>query len=146
MDPEALRLALDTLPTSPGVYVFKADDGSVLYVGKARSLRSRVRSYFQPNTGDVRFFIARLERELGSLETFVTANEKEAALLENQLIKAERPATTSSSATTRNTSRCASIRRRAGLASRSCASPVATAPTTSGPTIRRPPRGRRSGS
>ncbi|MFO0694166.1 MAG: excinuclease ABC subunit UvrC [Polyangiales bacterium] len=91
MDPEALRLALDTLPTSPGVYVFKADDGSVLYVGKARSLRSRVRSYFQPNTGDVRFFIARLERELGSLETFVTANEKEAALLENQLIKAERP-------------------------------------------------------
>src|SRR5690242_20700413 len=91
MTPEALEEALATLPASPGVYVFKDDAGKVLYVVKAASLRSRVRSYFQPSTSDVRFFIARLERELGALETFVTKNEKEAALLENQLIKSEKP-------------------------------------------------------
>lgn len=91
MTPEALEDALATLPASPGVYVFKDAAGKVLYVGKAASLRSRVRSYFQPSTSDVRFFIARLERELGALETFVTKNEKEAALLENQLIKSEKP-------------------------------------------------------
>ena len=83
--------ALATLPPSPGVYVFKDRKGAVLYVGTARSLRSRVRSYFQPSTGDVRAFIARLEAELAGIETFVTQNEKEAALLENQLIKREQP-------------------------------------------------------
>ncbi len=91
MTPEALEDALATLPASPGVYVFKDGAGRVLYVGKARSLRSRVRSYFQPSTSDVRFFIARLEKELGGIETFVTQSEKEAALLENQLIKSEKP-------------------------------------------------------
>jgi len=91
MTPEALENALATLPASPGVYVFKDDAGHVLYVGKARSLRSRVRSYFQESSSDVRFFISRLERELGRIETFVTESEKEAALLENQLIKAEKP-------------------------------------------------------
>lgn len=91
MTPAALEDALATLPASPGVYVFRDDAGKVLYVGKARSLRSRVRSYFQKSTSDVRFFIARLERELGRIETFVTQNEKEAALLENQLIKSEKP-------------------------------------------------------
>ena len=82
---------LETLPTQPGVYVFYGQKRVVLYVGKARSLRSRVRSYFQPGTSDGRAFIARLHDELIDLETFVTGTEKEAALLENQLIKAHQP-------------------------------------------------------
>ncbi len=86
-----LRDKLDTLPAKPGVYVFRGEDGAVLYVGKASSLRSRVRSYFLPSTSDMRSFVARLESELGDIETFVTANEKEAALLENELIKEHQP-------------------------------------------------------
>ena len=87
----SIQEKLDTLPPSPGVYVFRDASGGVLYVGKARSLRARVRSYFQPGTSDVRAFIARLETELEDIETYVTATEKEAALLENQLIKREQP-------------------------------------------------------
>ena len=60
-------------------------------MGKARDLRSRVRSYFQPGTSDVRAFVARLDAELVDLETFVTGNEKEAALLEQQLVKTHKP-------------------------------------------------------
>ena len=89
---DAVRQKLETLPPQPGVYVFRGRDGDeVLYVGKASSLRSRVRSYFQPSTSDARAFVARLERELSDIETFVTANEKEAALLENELIKQHQP-------------------------------------------------------
>ncbi len=73
------------------MYVFHGTDGKVLYVGKARSLRSRVRSYFQPGSSDVRAFVSRLERELADIETFVTHTDKEAALLENQLIKSHQP-------------------------------------------------------
>jgi len=86
-----LRDKLETLPAKPGVYVFRDDAHAVLYVGKASSLRSRVRSYFQPGSSDMRSFVARLESELGDIETFVTANEKEAALLENELIKEHQP-------------------------------------------------------
>ena len=88
---ETIRAKLETLPPSPGVYLFRGHEGAVLYVGKARSLRSRVRSYFQPGSSDVRAFIARLEHELGDIETFVAGTEKEAALLENQLIKEHQP-------------------------------------------------------
>jgi excinuclease ABC subunit C len=90
MSPE-LEHKLDNLPSSPGVYVFKGKDGQVLYVGKARSLKSRVRSYFQEGRSDTRFFISRLSRELGDIETVVVGSEKEAALLENTLIKEHRP-------------------------------------------------------
>ncbi len=88
---DAIEAKLETLPAAPGVYVFKGARESVLYVGKASSLRSRVRSYFQPGTSDVRAFIIRLETELEDIETFVTSSEKEAALLENQLIKEHQP-------------------------------------------------------
>ncbi len=88
---ETVRTKLDTLPTSPGVYVFRDAKKRVLYVGKASNLRNRVRSYFQPGSSDVRAFVARLEKELDDIETFVTRTDKEAALLENQLIKADRP-------------------------------------------------------
>ena len=88
---EAAQRKLDNLPHSPGVYVFRGAHGKVLYVGKARSLRSRVRSYFQPGSSDLRAFVSRLERELTDIETFVTHTDKEAALLENQLIKSHQP-------------------------------------------------------
>jgi excinuclease ABC subunit C len=82
---------LDALPRAPGVYVFKTEHGELLYVGKAASLKSRVRSYFQASTGDQRYFVERLEREIGDIETFVTESEKEAALLEDSLIKQHKP-------------------------------------------------------
>jgi excinuclease ABC subunit C len=88
---DLVQRKLETLPPQPGVYVFYGKQRVVLYVGKARSLRSRVRSYFQPGTSDARAFVARLDQELIDLETFVTGSEKEAALLENQLIKAHQP-------------------------------------------------------
>ena len=88
---DAAQRKLDKLPASPGVYVFHGSGGQILYVGKARSLRNRVRSYFQPGSSDLRAFVSRLERELTDIETFVTHTDKEAALLENQLIKSHQP-------------------------------------------------------
>jgi excinuclease ABC subunit C len=83
------KLAL--LPGQPGCYLFKDKQGGVLYVGKAKSLRSRVRSYFQDGGSDVRAFIPFLRRHVHDLETIVTATEKEAAVLENSLIKERKP-------------------------------------------------------
>lgn len=82
---------LDELPTRPGCYIFRGGDGAVLYVGKAKSLRSRVRSYFQEGTGDDRFFVPFLRRVVFDIETVVTATAKEAAILENSLIKQYQP-------------------------------------------------------
>jgi excinuclease ABC subunit C len=87
----AWKHKLDSLPMTPGVYVFTDRAGGYLYVGKAASLRNRVRSYFQAGTSDQRYFIERLQGELGDIETFVTTSEKEAALLENSLIKEHQP-------------------------------------------------------
>jgi excinuclease ABC subunit C len=78
------------LPESPGVYLFKDAGGAVLYVGKARNLRSRVRSYFlesrwiDTKTGS-------LAREIADLETIVVGNEREALALEHNLIKEYQP-------------------------------------------------------
>lgn len=91
MLPEVVTQKLESLPAQPGVYLFKDKKGVVVYVGKAKSLRSRVRSYFQPGTSDLRFFIPFLERTLGDLETIVTLTEKEAQILENSLIKQHQP-------------------------------------------------------
>lgn len=91
MEEPAWRQKLNVLPATPGVYVFKDKQGACLYVGKATSLRNRVRSYFQAGTSDQRYFIERLQAELGDIETFVTQSEKEAALLENSLIKEQQP-------------------------------------------------------
>ena len=57
MSNELLLQKLESLPVSPGCYLFKDKAGAVLYVGKAKSLRSRVRSYFQESSSDVRAFI-----------------------------------------------------------------------------------------
>ena len=78
------------LPETPGVYLFKDAGGAVLYVGKARNLRSRVRSYFLES----RWMDAKtgsLAREIAELETIVVDNEREALALEHNLIKQYRP-------------------------------------------------------
>jgi excinuclease ABC subunit C len=78
------------LPESPGVYLFKDAAGTVLYVGKAASLRSRVRSYFLESSW-VNAKTGSLAREIADLETIVVDNEHEALALENNLIKKYRP-------------------------------------------------------
>lgn len=88
--PGWLEEKLGKLPTTPGVYIFKDKKGEVIYVGKAVNLRSRVRSYFTRGT-DERAFIPLLDRLLGDFETVVVNNEKEALLLENELIKKHQP-------------------------------------------------------
>jgi len=80
---------VDHLPTEPGVYLFKSASGSVLYVGKAQSLKSRVRQYV--SGGDGRIRIPALVDRAASVEVLVTGNVKEALLLENELIKQHRP-------------------------------------------------------
>lgn len=89
--PAVVTEKLEALPVSPGVYLFKDKKGTVVYVGKAKSLRARVRSYFQEGNSDNRYFIPILQRTLGDLDTIVTGSEKEAAILENNLIKEHRP-------------------------------------------------------
>jgi excinuclease ABC subunit C len=89
--PEIVNDKLEGLPPSPGVYLFKDRKGAVVYVGKAKSLRSRVRSYFQAGSSDSRYFIPILQRTIGDIETVITGSEKEAAILENNLIKEHRP-------------------------------------------------------
>jgi excinuclease ABC subunit C len=89
--PEKLRELVRKLPLDPGVYLMKDKKGRVVYVGKARSLRARVRSYFAKSSSDTRAFVALLGRLLGDIETVVVRSEKEALLLENNLIKQHRP-------------------------------------------------------
>jgi len=78
-----------TLPRKPGVYRMIAGDGEVLYVGKARSLRSRVAAYTQPTRLDTR--LVRMVSGTRTMEFSVTGSEAEALLLENNLIKRFKP-------------------------------------------------------
>jgi excinuclease ABC subunit C len=79
-----------SLPESPGVYLFKDAAGKVVYVGKARSLRNRVRSYFLESRW-VDAKTVSLAREIADLETILVENEREALALENNLIKQYKP-------------------------------------------------------
>jgi excinuclease ABC subunit C len=88
---DELEARLKALPAEPGCYLLRDKQGELLYVGKAKSLRARVRSYFQDGSSDTRAFIPFMLREVENLETIVTATEKEAAILENNLIKEQRP-------------------------------------------------------
>ena len=81
---------LEQLPTRPGVYLFKDADGRILYVGKARVLRDRVRSYFQASR-PLEFHKARMVGEIADLDLVVTDSEMEALALENNLIKRHKP-------------------------------------------------------
>jgi excinuclease ABC subunit C len=80
---------LARLPTRPGVYLLKDRHGKVIYVGKAKNLRGRVRSYFRG--GDERVQVRFLVERVVDFETLVTANDKEALILENNLIKQYKP-------------------------------------------------------
>lgn len=87
---ETLKQKLDQLPRRPGVYQHKDEEGRVLYVGKAKNLRSRVRSYFQksrPRDGRLQVMIRKIE----DVEVIVTDTEAEALILENNLIKQLKP-------------------------------------------------------
>ncbi len=85
----ALLAKVEALPTTPGVYQLKSARGAVLYVGKAQSLRARVRQYFAG--GDGRHQIPALMDRVADVDVLVTANVKEALLLENELIKRHKP-------------------------------------------------------
>jgi excinuclease ABC subunit C len=88
--PEALTAKLKNLPTSPGVYQFKDKDERVIYVGKAKNLRSRVQSYFRnlaEHNGKTRLLV----RRITDLELILTGTEVEALILENNLIKQFKP-------------------------------------------------------
>ena len=81
---------LSRLPDQPGVYLMKGEGGGILYVGKAKSLKKRVRSYFQKGQSHppkTRILV----RKIRDIQTIVTAGEVEALVLENNLIKRHRP-------------------------------------------------------
>src|SRR5207248_213293 len=81
---------LRSLPAKPGVYLFRDEGGDVLYIGKAKTLRSRVRSYFQKTT-DGRAQIGQLVGRVTDIEVIVTGSEVEALHLEQNLVKRHRP-------------------------------------------------------
>lgn len=87
---EQVTAILENLPDTPGVYIHKDVDGRVLYVGKAKVLRSRVRSYFQPSA-DHTPRIAAMVRQVRDIALFQTNTEAEALILEANLIKKHRP-------------------------------------------------------
>ncbi len=86
-----LLLKLEALPSSPGVYFMKDREGLIIYIGKAKSLRSRVRSYFQEGAHDGRRQFKALVRRIAEIECLVTQTEQEALILEATQIKAHKP-------------------------------------------------------
>ncbi len=88
--PDSLQRRLDTLPDGPGVYLWRDAAGEVLYVGKAKRLKSRVRSYFATDFG-ASPKNQLLQRLIADVETIVVASESQSLILENNLIKEYRP-------------------------------------------------------
>jgi excinuclease ABC subunit C len=86
---EQLLEVVERLPSEPGVYIMRDRKGRIVYVGKARKLKARVRQYF--NGHDTRLFVPMLEKLLGDIDAVLTSNDKEAMLLENNLIKQHHP-------------------------------------------------------
>jgi excinuclease ABC subunit C len=86
----SLEAELKRLPAKPGVYLFRDAEGKILYVGKAKSLRPRVRSYFQQG-GDTRAGIGGMVSRIADVEVVVTGTEVEALHLEQNLVKRHRP-------------------------------------------------------
>src|SRR5438552_8321521 len=85
-----LQAKIRTIPTSAGVYLYKNAEGEIIYVGKAKNLRSRVASYFhEGRIADAK--IGTLVREAVDVDYIVVANNKEALALENHLIKQKKP-------------------------------------------------------
>jgi excinuclease ABC subunit C len=88
---DRIESQLKRLPTRPGVYIFRDGKSDVLYVGKAKSLRPRVRSYFQAGSSDTRQGIRQMASRVETIETIVTSSEVEALHLEQNLVKRHRP-------------------------------------------------------
>lgn len=84
-----LQAKLDTLPTKPGCYLYKNDQGTIIYVGKAVNLRNRVRSYFHSTVDSAK--TRELVRHIADLDYIVVGSELEALILEMTLIKKHRP-------------------------------------------------------
>jgi excinuclease ABC subunit C len=87
---QELKERLASLPSAPGVYLMKDARGHILYVGKARDLKKRIRSYFR-NTGQKDLKTSLLIEKIDHLDTILTNTEKEALILESNLIKQHRP-------------------------------------------------------
>jgi excinuclease ABC subunit C len=87
---KSFESTLKSLPSGSGVYLFRDEKGRVLYIGKAKSLRPRVRSYFQKG-GEARASLQQLPERVGDIEVIVTQNEVEALHLEQNLVKRHRP-------------------------------------------------------
>ncbi|MEI6826145.1 MAG: excinuclease ABC subunit UvrC [Desulfuromonadales bacterium] len=90
MSSMTLENKVQQFPSSPGVYLMRDASGEIIYVGKARNLRQRVRSYFK-QAGDARYQIKFLMAKVVDIEVVLTDTEKEALLLENTLIKQHHP-------------------------------------------------------
>jgi excinuclease ABC subunit C len=91
MAADRIESQLKRVPQRAGVYLFRNAQGDVLYVGKAKSLRPRVRSYFQPGSSDTRQGIRQMADRVETIETIVTQSEVEALHLEQSLVKRHRP-------------------------------------------------------
>ena len=86
-----LQFKISTLPQQTGIYLLKRSNGVVIYVGKAKNLKSRVRSYFIKDAHDGRRQFRALVRNISDLECIVTETEQEALILEATQIKLHKP-------------------------------------------------------
>ncbi len=84
-----LKSQANRMPNKPGVYVMSNDQGKVIYVGKAKGLKNRVRSYFTPKPANDK--VEAILKEIKTIDTTVTITEREALILENTLIKKHNP-------------------------------------------------------
>ena len=84
-----LKSQANRLPNKPGVYIMSNDKDKVIYVGKAKGLKNRVRSYFTPKPANEK--VEAILKEIVSIDTTVTITEREALILENTLIKKHNP-------------------------------------------------------
>ena len=89
MNLELYHHTIKNLPDSPGVYQFLNDDGKIIYVGKAKSLKKRVSSYFNKTHDNLKLTL--MVRKIADLRTIVVETESDALLLENNLIKKLQP-------------------------------------------------------
>jgi len=84
-----MMIDIDNAPVNPGCYIFSNADGKVIYIGKAKNLRKRVKSYFRKKDSDPK--TAKMVREIFNIEFIITDNEVEALILESTLIKKNNP-------------------------------------------------------
>ena len=82
----SLKQQLNSVPKSPGIYLFKDNEGSVLYVGKSTNLKNRIRSYFG-NKHNNEYKLRKLSENVKDFEFIVTESDTEALILENTFIK-----------------------------------------------------------